>query len=174
MNAEAGGFLAEPPTMTGEPSALGEPAFHGVPRARRWDAVTTVDAPEVEGDEVKFVVVPDGSLIVDEETGDVNLGSFADAVERELAPPYRAHGVRQTASIWAVSAQKIRVARFEASGDRIELTQTDDGKTLTVDGQREFGTIRELEELGEAAGNQYAVEAERLDADLWEVRVNAL
>lgn len=174
MNAEAGGFLAQPPDLMGEPSGLGEPAFHGVPRARRWDAVAVADAPGVGGDEVDFSALPDGTLIVDEESGDAELGPLADAVERELSRPYRAHGVRQTDSLWAVSAQRIEVARFQAPGERIQLTQTDGGKTLLVDGAREFGTIRELEELGEAAGPRYAIEANRLDADLWEVRVSAL
>jgi len=38
-----------------------------------------------------------------------------------------------------------------------------------------FGNFPELVRLGEAAaGSAYAVHAERLDADLWEVRVAAL
>jgi hypothetical protein len=158
----------------GEPSALGEPAFHGVPRPRRWDAFATADAADVEGKEAEFAVLPDGTVIVDAETGDANLGPLADAVERHLPRPYRAHAVRQTESLWTISARKIDVERVDAPGERIQLTQTDEAKTLVVDGRREFGTVRELEELGEAAGPRYVVEAERLDADLWEVRVSAL
>jgi len=174
MNAEAGGFLAEPPDLMGQPAPFGEPVFHGVPRPRRWDVITTTAAPEVKGSEVKFAALADGTLIVDEETGDENLGALADAIEQQLRPPYRAHGVRQTDSLWAVSASRIEVARFEAQGEKIELTQTDEGKTFLADGQPEFGTVPELEKLGEAAGDRYAVEADRLDADLWEVRVAAL
>jgi hypothetical protein len=37
-----------------------------------------------------------------------------------------------------------------------------------------FGTVPALERLGEAVGPAYAVQAERLDADLWEVRVAPL
>jgi hypothetical protein len=37
-----------------------------------------------------------------------------------------------------------------------------------------FGSVPALEELGEPAGPSYAVHAQRLDADLWEVRVAAL
>jgi len=174
MNAEAGGFLAEPPDLMGQPTLLGEPIFHGVARPRRWDIITTARAPEVKGNELQFAALPDGTLIVDEEAGDESLGAIADAVEQQLQPPYRAHAVRQTDSLWAVSASRIEVSRFEAAGEKLELTQTDQGKTFLVDGQPEFGTIPELEKLGEAAGDRYAIEAERLDGELWEVRVAAL
>jgi hypothetical protein len=173
-NAQTEGELAEPPDLLGRPAPLGEPIFHGVARPRGWDLITTAKAPDVQGDKVTFVALPDGTLIVDEERGDASLGALADAVEAQLPPPYRAHGVRQTESLWAVSASRLEVAQIEARGDRLELTQTEEGKTLLVDGRREFGSIPELERLGEAGGSLYAVEAERLDADLWEVRIAAL
>jgi hypothetical protein len=145
------------------------------PRARRWDAVVTAEAPDVEGTEVDFVVLPDGSLLVEEEEGDAALDPLAQAVEVQLRPPYRAHAVRQKEQLWAVSAVRIEVATLEADGDVIELTQTSDGKALRVDGMSVFGSIPELERLGETnAGPAYAVHAERLDADLWEVRVATL
>ncbi|TML46423.1 MAG: hypothetical protein E6G19_01775 [Actinobacteria bacterium] len=145
------------------------------PRARRWDAVVTAEAPDVDGNEVDFVALPDGSLLVEEEEGVAALDPFAQAVEGELPPPYRVHAVRQTERLWAVSALRIEVARFEADGDVIELTQTNDGRALRVDGMPAFGSIPALERLGEAAaGPAYAVHAERLDADLWEVRVAPL
>jgi hypothetical protein len=145
------------------------------PRARRWDAIVTAEAPDVEGNEVDFVTLPDGSLLVEEEEGDAALDALAQAIEGELTPPYRAHAVRQTERLWAVSARRIDVARLEADGDLIELTQTSDGKALRIDGMPVFGSIPELERLGEStAGPAYVVHAERLDADLWEVRVAAL
>jgi hypothetical protein len=173
-NAQTDNWPAEPPELLGRPAPLGEPIFHGVARPRRWDLITTAHAPDVQGDEVTFVALPDGTLIVDEERGDASLGALADAVEAQLPPPYRAHGVRQIKTLWAVSALRIEVAKVQAQGERLELTQTEEGKTLYVDGRREFGSIPELERLGEAAGSLYAVEAERLDADLWEVRIAAL
>src|SRR5205807_2274625 len=59
--AEAGGLLtgleearyglpgqaAEPPSWDGE--ARGDAGIHGVPRARRWDAVATAEAPDLRG-----------------------------------------------------------------------------------------------------------------------------
>jgi hypothetical protein len=151
-------------------------AGSGLPqRARRWDAVVTADAPDVSGNEVDFVTLPDGSLIVEQEEGDAALDPLAQAVEAELTPPYRAHAVRQTDQLWAVSVVRIEVANFDADGDVIELTQTSDGKAVRIDGIPVFGSIPELERRGEATGAPaYAVHAERLDADLWEVRVAVL
>jgi hypothetical protein len=145
------------------------------PRVRRWDAVVTAEAPDVAGTEVDFVTLPDGSLLVEEAEGDAALDPLAQALEVELRPPYRAHAVRQTDRLWAISANRIEVVTFEADGDVIELTKTKDGRAVRVDGMPVFGSTPELERLGEAtAGPEYAVHAERLDADLWEVRVAAL
>jgi hypothetical protein len=165
------GGLVEP---VGARPAWDEAGIHGVHRAREWDLVSTVAAPELQGDAVDFVALPDGSLLVEEEQGDATLESLAAVVEQKLQPPYRARGARQTDVLWAVSARRIETARFDAEGERIELTETADGKILRVDGMPVFGSIPALEQLGEPAGPSYAVHAERLDADLWEVRVAAL
>jgi hypothetical protein len=157
-------------------SAAGALAGAGLPpRARHWDTFVTAEAPDVDGNEVDFVVLPDGTILVEDEEGDSALEPLANAVETKITPPYRAKAVKQTDRIWAVSAMQIQVARFEQDGDTIELTQTGDGRALRVDGMPSFGGVPELERIGEAqAGPAYAVHAERLDADLWEVRVAAL
>ena len=157
-------------------SAAGALAGAGLPpRARHWDTFVTAEAPDVDGNEVDFVVLPDGTILVEEEAGDAALEPLANAVETKITPPYRAKAVKQTDRIWAISAMQIQVARFEQDGDTIELTQTSDGRALRVDGMPSFGGVPELERIGEAqAGPAYAVHAERLDADLWEVRVAAL
>ena len=145
------------------------------PRARHWDTFVTADAPDVKGSEVDFVALPDGTILVEAEEGDAALAPLANAVETKIAPPYRAKAVKQTDRIWAVSAMQIEVARFDSDGDTIELTQTKDGRALRVDGMPSFGSIPQLESLGESQGGPaYAVHAQRLDADLWEVRVAAL
>ena len=45
---------------------------------------------------------------------------------------------------------------------------------LAVEGQRIFGSVPALEERGEREGADYAVHAERLDGDLWEIRAAPL
>ena len=157
-------------------SAAGALAGAGLPpRARHWDTFVTAEAPDVAGNEVDFVVLPDGTILVEAEEGDAALEPLANAVETRLAPPYRAKAVKQTDRIWAISAMQIQVARFEQDGETIELSQTNEGRALRVDGMPSFGSIPELERLGEAqAGSAYAIHAERLDDDVWEVRVAAL
>jgi|SRR5438093_5699310 len=171
--AEAGGDMPQHdvcPVVGG----VREPGVHGIARQREWDAVATVRAPDIRGDELAFDVLPDRTVLVDEEVGDAPLSPLADAVERELQPPYRAKAVRQSDELWAVAARAIDVARLQGqAGETIELSVRDGERTLAVDGAREFGTVPELEALAAGRGD-YVVRAERLDGDWWEVKVDPL
>ena len=42
-----------------------EAGITGIARLREWDAVVTVSAPGVSGDEVEFVALPDGRLVAE-------------------------------------------------------------------------------------------------------------
>jgi hypothetical protein len=167
--AEEGG-LVEPeprPLFTG---IIPETGIHGVPRERQYDAVAATEAPDLEGDAVRFVGLEDGSLLIEE--GDGDLGPLADAIEREIDRPYRATGVRRDETTWAVAAHRLRVIQLpEPGGDEIELVVRGEDRTLVVDGNRSFGTLPELERL--ADGNA-VIRAARLDGTLWEVRVDQL
>jgi hypothetical protein len=143
-------------------------------RPRRWDAVVAAEAPEVGGREVEFVALPDGSLVVDEEQGEGDLTPLAEAVETQLPRPYRAQAVRRGNDVWAVAARKIQVASFVADGEEIALTQHDGVRTLEIDGAQSFGTVPELERLGQGQGESFVVRARRLDRDLWEVWADRL
>ena len=155
------------PLFTG---AIPETGIHGIPRERQYDAVATTEAPDAQGDAARFVGLEDGSLLIEEGEGD--LTALADAIEQELARPYRASAVRRGETTWAVAAHKLRVVSLpEPGGDEIELVLNGDEKTLDVDGNRSFGTMPELEQL--ADGNA-VIRAARLDGDLWEVRVDPL
>ena len=78
--------------------------------------------------------------------------------------------------LWAIEAKRIEVLSIPDApeGDAIDLTQTADGMTLTVDDQRVFGSIPVLEQRGQREGSEYTVHAERLDDNAWEVRAAAL
>ena len=147
---------------------------HGVHRPREWDVVVTVAIPGLAGEEVDFVSLPDGALVVDEADGEGDLTPAAEAVEAQIEPPYRARGVRRNGEVWAVAARKIEAATFAASGDEIELSQHGGERTLSVDGVRLFGSVPELEEIGRRHGDSYVVRAQRLDGDVWEVSADPL
>jgi hypothetical protein len=152
----------------------GVTGIHGVPRPRRWDAVASAEAPGLTGDEVHFVALPNGDLVVDEDEPPDTLGPLAEAVEQTLEPPYRAEAVRQREDVWAVAARRIEVASFRADGDQLELVAADEGRIFTVDGERTFGSVPELERIGQAHGERYVVRASRLDEDAWEIEADPL
>lgn len=138
------------------------------------DAVAAVHEPSVACDAIRFVALPDGSMLVDDDQADVDPSRLAGAVEETLAPPYRANCVREEGDLWAVSARAIQVIRLALAGDHIELTRRAGETRLSVDGAHERTIVPELERLGEAAGEDYAVIAHRLDGDVWEVTVSVL
>jgi len=164
------------PPHLGLPRAFEQAAVTGLQRFREWDATTTAEVTGLEGDEVSFVALPDGSLVVDEEVGDDSLAPLADAVEEQLRPPYRARGVRRHGEVWAVAARKIEVVDLEpdVAGDEIELVSRAGERTLTVDGARSFGGAPRLERLAETRSADYVVHASRVDGSLWEVRIAPL
>jgi hypothetical protein len=170
---EAG--LADPPPPVDPRPIWQEVAVHGMQRAREWDATVTADAPGIEGDAAQFVVLPDGTLLV-EEGPDDSLEPLAAAVEQAVRAPYRARAARQSESLWAIQARRIEVIDLPDApeGETIDLTHTADGSTLAVDGAQIFGSLPALEARGAQEGREYTVHAELLDGDLWEVRAAVL
>jgi hypothetical protein len=167
--AEEGGLVERStvPLFTG---VIPETGIHGIPRERQYDAVATTEAPDAAGDSARFVGLEDGSLLIEE--GDGDLTAVADAIEHEIARPYRASAVRRGETTWAIAAHRLRVIELpEPGGDEIELVLNGEEKALIVDGNRSFGTMPELEQL--ADGNA-VIRAARLDGTLWEVRVDPL
>jgi hypothetical protein len=163
----------EPPPVDPGPH-WGTAGIHGVPRPRRWDAVASAEAPGLEGDEVHFVALPNGDLVVDEDEPDDTVRALAEAVEETIELPYRAEAVRRDGDIWAVAARRVQVAELEAPGDEIELVVDEGERTLAVDGERGFGSVPALEHIGERLGPTYVVRARRLDNRLWEVEADPL
>jgi hypothetical protein len=156
------------PVPTG---AWPEAGVTGLSRHREWDAVVVADAPGIRDDPVVFVALPDGGLLVEvgDEPGD--LTPLADAVERDHSRPYRAQAVRKESGRFALGEV---VELPETEGDQVTLTMRDGERILELDGRREFGSNRTLERLGAGVGRNYVVRAERLQDDIFEVRVDRL
>lgn len=164
---------AQLPGWDGEPR--GEPGVHGVPRARRWDAVETVDAPELRGNEVKLVALGDGSILCEENETEVALEPLVAAVGARLDPPFRAEAVRRDGPRWAVAASRIATLTLPGvRGDRAELVSTREQTVLTIDGRPTMRQVEDLERVGQAHGTEYVVRAKRLEGDVWEVEASAL
>ena len=169
--AREGGLVQGPPPRAAWDDLVG---IHGLHRQRQWDAVVTAEA-EVAGDELWFVGLPDGSLLL-EEGGDGDLTPLAAAVEAQVSPPYRAVAVRRDGDVWAVAARRIEVVELEddPGGDQLELAWDGSERTYRVDGEPSFGGVHALERLAEQRFEMWAVRASRLDGALWEVTVAPL
>ena len=177
--AREAGLRAEEPTA-GEPKpAWREVGIHGLARPREWDAVVTAEAPRLGVGELEFVGLPDGTLVVDDEL-DLEPGSvdpLAAALETELARPYRASAVWRGGSRWGVAGRRIEVAELPASvtGDEIVLSVAGGERSLVVDGEASFGSVRALERLGAVrGGTSFVIRAERLADLVWEIEVALL
>lgn len=152
-----------------------ETGIHGIPRPPSADVTVTVEAPDIDANAVRWVTLPDGTLLV-EEGPDSSLDALAAAVEEHLPAPYRARAARQAGDVWAAQATRIEVLAIPDApvGDSLDVTQNGDIATFSVDGRQVFGTLPALSERGAREGPDYAVHAERLDGELFEIRANAL
>ena len=174
MNAHAGGFLAAPPGLDGS-TGLGIAGITGAPRPSEWDAVVSAEAPDVPGEEVHFVTLEDGSIIVEEDVPDGCLAQLADAVEQELDAPYRVEAARNVGDVWAAGAQRVTIATLpaETTGEEIELTSYEGERRCAVDGEP-CEPVTELEAIGDRRGTDFALRAQRLDDTTWVVDVEPL
>ena len=135
--------------------------------------MATVDAPGMPGDQVEFVALADGTLIVDEGYA-ADLEAVAAGLAGSLAPPFRAVAVRH-ADRWAVGGSAIEVVQLDPDpeGDDLELSW--DGETLAlaadgipVDVERAAALERVASERQRGA---YVARARRLESALFEVTV---
>jgi hypothetical protein len=152
----------------------GEVGIHGVSRPRRWDAVGSVGAPGLEGDELNFVALSNGKIVVDEYDPEGAIAPLAETIDQSLDRPYRAEAVRRDGDVWAVAAQRIEVAELDVPGEELQLAASGGERTLTIDGERSFGTVPELEQLGASLGLEYVVRARRVAGRVWEVEASPL
>jgi hypothetical protein len=150
--------------------------IHGVPRPREWAAVASAEAPGVPGDELEFVVLEDGTLIVDEDVPDGVLSPLADALEISIDPPYHAYARRREQDIWAVAAFVVEVVEVpeELPGDTVSISVQDGLRESLVGGQPYGYRIQSLEQFAETDFEAYVLEGTRIDGALWEVTVSPL
>jgi hypothetical protein len=176
--AREGGLRADPYAPHRVGPRWGEVGIHGVHRQREWDTVAVAEAPALAGEEREFVVLPDGTLLVEDgDDADAEaLAPLADAVEESLHPPYRARAVPRERGLWAVAANAIRVAELgdDVPGDSLELAVHGGETTLTIDGAPAWGSLPVLERLAAERHESYVARAERLDGPLWEVEIEPL
>jgi hypothetical protein len=157
------------------PPVPGVPGFHGLQRPRRWDAVVMVEAPELPGQDVNFVVLDGGSVIMDDELPESAIEPLAEVLDGVLDAPYRVEAVRRHDEVWAAAARRIEVLEIPGvEGEELMLTMQDGTKALTVDGRSEFGSVPELERFASERYDSYVAEAKRLEGDVFEVRISPL
>ena len=145
-------------------------------RQREWDAVATAETPGLDRDTLEFTVLPDGTLLVDADIPEGAAGPLAEAIEQSLAPPYQARAVRGEGELWGVAATRIEVLEVpeEIEGDTVSLVVQGDERTLLVDERPGWSDVRTLEAFARDRQREFVLDAERLDGDLWAVRVNPL
>jgi hypothetical protein len=131
----------------------------------------TADVPALVGNELRFVVLPDGTLLVEEGVDGDDPSPLADALEGALPLPYRVEARRRAGPTWAAGARRIEVVELDerVDGDELSLTVHDGVRELRVDGEPRFGTLRVFEHWAGERFESYALTATRLDGDLWEV-----
>lgn len=180
LDAETTGASRPEPFPSGEGApfvgTIREPGITGIHRQREWDAVASAEAPDLPGDTVEFTTLPDGTLLVDDAIPDGALAPLADALEQSLSAPYRARAVRNDDRVWSVAANAIDVLEVpeEIPGDTVSLAVQGGERTLLVDERPAWESIPTLEDHAAAEHAEFVLYAERLDGDLWEVKVNPL
>src|SRR5689334_15122962 len=97
--ARQGGLALERGTTEPSRPPWDKVGIHGLARPRRWDAVVTVAAPDVPGDELAFVALGDGTLLVDGDAAVDLVAPLAEAVQQVLDGAYRAEAVRRTSQL---------------------------------------------------------------------------
>ena len=163
------GAVAGVPTLPG----FGLPGITGAEQPRPpWDVVTAADAPGLTGDTVSFVALGDGTLVVDDDIPDGSATPLADAVEKELGPPYEAAGVRREdeGGLWRVAAVSVLIAPAEPGDtERVELARVGGEISATIDGtEAPAGSAPPgLLELLDGLDGDAALTAERLDETAW-------
>ncbi len=147
----------------------------GLARRREWDAITTVDAPGSDGDELELVALAHGQVVVERASAASDHEPLVAALADLVARPYRALAVRRP-ELWVVGAVSIATVELatDVRGDEIEVVRDDDGVRVRLDARPSAERVPELERLGEARAHAYVARARRLAGRTFEVEVEPL
>jgi hypothetical protein len=122
------------------------------------------------------VTLPDRTVLVDDDLPEGAVTPLADAIERELESPYRAHAIRRDDGFWAVGATRLEVVEVPEAveGDTVSLAVQDGERTLMIDERPGWSDVPTLEAFARERHADFVLHAERLDGNLWAVKVNPL
>src|ERR671914_807065 len=125
--------------------------IHGVHRAREWDTVVAAEAAELAGEELDFVVLEDGTLVVDLDLPEDALSPLADALDEQLEAPYHAYAHRREGDVWVAAAIVVDVVEVdeEIEADWVEIVPRNGARITVVGGELTNRGIEPLEALAE-------------------------
>lgn len=168
-----GDELASAPAQDHSPMPSDLLSAHGIPRDREWDAVASAMAPDLPGEELEYVALADGTLVVDDDIPDGALTPLADALEGQISPPYHGYAFWQQDDVWAVAAKRVQIVEVpeDVPGDEVELAVHEGSRSTVVDGEESRAEIPSLETFASQQFGSFVLRASRLDDLLWEVTV---
>ena len=170
MSAQAGGLLAHPPGLDGQ-QGLGIAGISSAPRGRTWDAVGSAHCPLLVGNELTFVALGDGSIVVAEELPDEATVPLAEAIEKTLEPPYRAAAVRSEGDLWTAVAEGVLIVELPGlDADDVDVTVVGGQRELSLDDVPADRELPALDAIAAAHGD-VALHAERVDGPVYAVDV---
>jgi hypothetical protein len=130
---------------------------------------------EIAGEAFSFVVLDDGSLIIEDQAGEESLETVATVIERHVARPYRARGFRGEER-WVVVADAVELIDLGAFGE-------DDVTLVAIDGTRRFvvgGALRPESDIPDALlaaaeeSEPCVVSCAHVDEQWWELTIDEL
>jgi nucleoside-diphosphate-sugar epimerase len=130
----------------------------------------------VSGNRCVFVHLGAGRTLVEAGDAEDAVRCALEALEGEIAAPYRAVAQRRSGDAWSVGAIAVEVAELAGlEGDELVLTVPEDGRPeLVVDGRPSDAGLDALTRYGGARYETYVLRAARLEDTLWEVSVDPL
>lgn len=173
------GAAASPDPRVRESGAAGYPGlavpgYEVTDRPSMVGTTVTVEAPGIPVDSVKFVVLPEGSLIAPASIPDGVLFPIADAIEATVQTPYEVDAQRITADQWGATATEVETLDVKAGSPGQELTFSRVGgvEASTVDAQDAHLPPEFRVALG--GTDDLWVEARRADDTTWVIRRSLL